>query len=560
MGVMSGGYRSLKRLEDYVGDGRRTIHRCILLSLVATVLLYLVPFICGRLLDWMILSYGTGSMDLGRILDVCTVILLLVVIWYVATTHSSSRMTDISLLTSKRMRTDMNRKMMNVPIGYIDRMPAGDLSSRFVSDLPAVINLISTDYVGFLVHLTMVIAIIFMMFITSPSMGLFYIVTIPLLMLIVRRLVRASEEDYLTQKVAVARLNTHMSDIITTHRTIKSENLGDDYLEDFKESNRNYTEAFITSETRSGMIAPLVSLVTNLGYVSSVILGLWLMLQGSIEIGMFLSFMIYVRTVTNPLMMTARVFNGLREELISLDRIMEVLEAPEEGEGGSQCLDDVKGRMSVEDVSFSYVEGREVLHSVSFDIEPGKITALVGRTASGKSTVAGLMMGFYRPDSGTIRLDGVDISNISRECLGRNVSAVLQNPWIFDGTIRENIVYNRQGVTEEHIREVAGITGLDDYVKGLPEGYDTVVGEDMKRLPLAQRRMLAITRALIGDPKVLILDEAVAGLDPITGQKIFENLKDNAKGRAVVIISHNPVLISQADVVIRMQDGRVVEA
>ncbi len=219
----------------------------------------------------------------------------------------------------------------------------------------------------------------------------------------------------------------------------------------------------------------------------------------------------------------------------------------------------VSGSVRFENVSFSYHEGKEILHDVTFEARPGEVTALVGRTGSGKTTVANLLMGFYRPDSGSITIGGVDIRDIPRKSYSTNIAAVLQDPWVFDGTIRENIVYNRKDISEERLAWVAKITGLDDYVSRLPNGYDTVIGNDIKRLPLAQRRMLAMCRAFIGGPKILILDEAVAGLDPISGSSVIEDIFKIIEGRTVIIITHNQALMDQADRVVRLDKGCVVD-
>ena len=237
---------------------------------------------------------------------------------------------------------------------------------------------------------------------------------------------------------------------------------------------------------------------------------------------------------------------------------MEVLNAPEEeGEGTDEAFKITNGIIRVEDVSFSYNGERKVLKGVSAEFTPGKVYAVTGPTGSGKTTLANLLMGFYRPDSGSITIDGRDITKISRKELGTNLTAVLQNPWMFSGTIRENIIYNRPYLREEDLKEVASLTGLDSYVNELPDGYDTVIGEESTYIPLPQRRLLALSRALIGDPKILILDEAVAGLDPMRGQGILDKLLASKSGRTTIIISHNQALIEQVDEVVHFEDGAV---
>ena len=549
----------IRRLEGYVGSDKRLMRMSILLAFVATVILSIIPYICGRMMDWMVEQEEQG-LDLGIVLDVCTFVILLVVLWYTMTCHSKSIMSKLSLATSRRMRDEMNAKMMSVPISYIDGMPAGDLSSRFTSDMPAVNKLISTDYVGFIVHFTMIIGIVIMMFIASPLLAALYAVLMPITIMIGRALVRESEADYSRQKTAVAELNTQMSDLIASHKTIKSENLEEGVMKRFGVSNEEFTEAFVRSHTRSGMISPLVSTMSNAGYLISVLFGVLMIYNGMMQVGMFLTFMTYVRLVNTPLLMTVTVFDGMREEIISFERILEVLESPdEERPSNVDSFTMGKGKVEFKDVSFSYIEGKEVIHSVSFEIKPGRITALVGATASGKTTLANLMMGFYNSYSGSIEVDGREIRTIPRSDLSHRMVAVLQNPWTFDGTIRENVLYTNKEVPEETFLEVCRLTGLDEYVGRLSEGYETRIGQEVNSLPLAQRRMLAISRAIINDPKILILDEAVAGLDPITGQAIFNRLKERVNDRTVLIISHNRALIDQADDIISIENGRIIQ-
>jgi len=555
MGLIKNGLVVLKDLENYQEwrskENIRNMRLCAVLSLVSTLILNAIPLICGFLLDWVtqVIKEG-GTVDIGIVLDACTLIFMMVVMWYVMSSHYSRIMTMMSLETSRDIRSGLNRKMMKVSIPHIDNMPAGDYSTRFTVDLPAVFKLTSKDYTGFIAHLVMLIGIIVMMFISSPILALVYVLIMPISIYISARLTKQSEADFVSQKLMVSRLNSQMSDIITTHSTIKSENMEDEVLTDFKSFNNEYKEAFIKSNTRAGMISPVVDIMVNIGYLMTVIVGAILILNDMLQIGMFLTFMIYVRLLNNPLNMTVTKYNELRDEVISLHRIVDILkmeEEQDEAEGSTVGIGD--GTIRFEDVGFSYVKGVETLHGLSFTIEPNVITVLTGPTGCGKTTVANLIMKFYSPDKGRITIGGADLNTISDDTLSRNVAMILQEPWVFDGTIRENIIYNSD-VSEDDLMKVCHLTGLDSYVSLLPNGYDTVIGQNINSMPLAQRRMIAIARALIRDPKILIMDEAVAGLDPITGFTIFQKLDEMKEGRTIVIISHNKALIDSVDRVI----------
>ena len=418
--------------------------------------------------------------------------------------------------------------------------------------------MISSDYTGFITHFTMLIAIIVMMFITSPIMAILYILIVPVIIILVKHLTNESQEGFERQKTMISDLNTQMNDIISSHKSIKVDDLEKRMMDDFRDSNRRFTDAYFTSHSRSGMIKPVIGTMVNVGYLIVVIAGAILLVKDLISVGMFLTFMIYVRIVTGPIMTTSNIYNGMRDRMLSLNRVMEILNAPIEEHDGNERID-IKGRVEFKDVTFHYRDGPDVLHSVSFTIEPGRMTALVGATASGKTTISNILMGFYQPSSGTIEIDGVNRNDIDQDILHRSMASVLQDPWMFDGTLRENIIYNRPWISEEEMLKVSRFVGLDDFVLRLPMGYDTPVNEEILKLPLAQRRMLAMARALIGDPKIIVLDESVAGIDPISGQTIIEGLKKFSKDRTVILITHNQAVIDQADDVIHILDGRIVD-
>ena len=424
--------------------------------------------------------------------------------------------------------------------------------------MASISNLISRDFVAFFTGSIMIIMIVVAMIVVSPALALVYIVTIPLTLLASRTLTTLSEKDFVERKQAVDAMGAGMSDLIANHRTIKTNNLEDLLISRFEVYNRRFREASVSSEARSGLIAPMSTVAVNLGYVLTVVIGAAMTYQESLDIGMFLAFMVYVRLVNKPLTESAVSYDTIKSETVSLKRVLNILNSPEEEEGDVEEGFEAVGKVEFEDVHFSYEGSDEVLHGVSFSVEPGKVAVITGPTGSGKTTVLNLLLRFYLPDSGSIRIDGRDVRCISRKDLGKAMAAVFQDPWVFDGTIRENIVYNRDWVTQGDLDRAMEITGFAGYVKSLPEGVDTKIGNDIRVLPLAQRRMLAMTRAILGNPKILVLDEAFSGLDPLTETAVFDGLKRMMSGRTVIIVSHERNLVENADQVVRMESGRVV--
>ena len=559
MGMIRSAIEAMKALESLDKSKVREMRYCAILALVATAMLYTIPYICGFILDWMVESIGSkGSIDLDFLFDICTVILLMVVMWYVATNESKRRMTLIALAMTRRMREELNSKMMRVSITFTDEISSGDVATRFTSFIPSVSKLIASDYTGFIIHVTMIFSILVMMLITSPLLGLLYIALIPGMLYVAREITRRSEADFKKQNQNVMALNSQMSNMLSNHRTIKAEVLEEKALDHFMIKNRAYTAAYEGVHIRSGMISTIAGVVINIGYLLTVLVGSYALYAFDLDVGMFLTFMIYVRVLTNPLMRTVTVYNSVSEEMVSLEKVLSILSAPEDD---SNVPDDgfhiTEGVVRIEGLTFAYENGHEVFRNASVEFRPGEFTVVTGPTGCGKTTLANILMGFYRPTSGRITIDGRELSGIPRAELGINLTAVLQNPWMFTGTIRENIVYNRTWITDEEVKEVAELTGLDNYVRLLPQGYDTPVSEEVDSMPLAQRRMLALSRAIIGNPKVLILDEAVAGLDPMKGQSVIDKLMSLKEGHTIIIITHNKALIEQADTVVTIENGAI---
>ena len=551
----------LKPLEEYVGKSDKRIRVCILLSMISTVSISLVPYFCGLFLQNIINTGGAHSLvDMYGAIDVATAIIFLIAVWYVTTAHSGKEMNKLSLETSKKIRSKLHEKMITMPIEDLEKIPSGDMTSRIAGDLPAVVDLISRDYLAFLSGILLTVLILAIMVLVSPILALTYLITLPATIMVSRRITKRSEKDYATQKAMIGRIDSEMSEIVSNHREIKTHNLEGIVAERFETSNRRFMEAMVRSETRSGFIQPLVTITSNLGYVMTSVLGAIMMLQGSLTLGAFLAFMVYVRLLGSPVTLATTALSSIRSEMTSLDRLVEVFRSPSAEDGSTPLHSAPEGRVEFEDVSFSYRDSDEILHGVSFEVNPGETVALTGPTGSGKSTIVNLMLRFYRPTSGTVRIDGEDVSDVPRKDLSKVIGAVMQEPWVFDGTIRENVVYNREWATDEDVEKAMEITGLSGFVKTLPQGLDTKVGNDIHVLPLAQKRMIAMTRAILGNPRILVLDEALEGLDPVTRLAVFDGLKKMMDDRTVIIVGHDRMLVDQADRKLTVCDGTVTES
>ena len=546
----------LERYSQTHADRFRTL---AMIALMSMLLVSAVPYIAGTFISSLVnMEEDQGIIDMGFIVDTATVIVLIITFWYITTALVQRETTLMSLAVTRKMREDLNDKLMRIPMSRIDGIRAGIMPVKASVDLPAIGNLISRDLVVFFSGNIMIVMVVVAMILVSFPLAMVYAVTIPLTLLASRKLTALSENDFIQRKEAVDAMGAGMSDLIANHRTIKTNNMEGVVMSRFEFYNRKFRDVSVSSETRSGLIAPLANVAANFGYVVTVVAGAAMMYENTLDIGMFLAFMVYVRLVNKPLTESTVSFDTIRSETVSLKRVLDILGSAEEEEPEAEEGLDVVGRVEFDDVHFSYVDSEEVIHGVDFVVEPGTVTVITGPTGSGKTTVLNLLLRFYQPDSGRVLIDGTDLNAISRKDLGRVIAAVTQDPWVFDGTIRENIAYNREWVTQDDLDRALAITGFAGYVASLPEGLDTMIGNDIHVLPLAQRRMLAMARAVLADPKILILDEAFSGLDPLTESAVFDGLKRMMHGRTVIIVSHERTLVENADQVVRMESGTVV--
>ena len=544
-------------LADYPKVSSSKMRIYAVLALISLLMVSTIPFVAGNFVSSIVVMEEKGEIDPDFVAITGTAIVFVITIWYVTTTHANRELKILALKMTRSLRDDLDDKLMRMSVGSLDKMRSGDAAAKIATDLPAVFDLLSRDFVAFFTGNVMIALILIIMLFVSVPLALVYFITIPITLYAAWRITNRSKEDLRRKKESVDVMGSAMSDIIANHSTIKANNLEAQVMRSFEEYDREFVRSTVGAETRAGLISPLVNIAVHMDYVAAVVAGALMMYNGSLDIGMFLAFMVYVRLIDKPLAASVASYYLIESETMSLKRIFSVLNAPEpeweEPEDGFEP----QGRLEFRDVCFAY-ENVEVLHSVSFTVEPGTVAVITGPTGSGKSTLMNLLLRFFPLKSGSVRIDGRDVNEISRKDLSRTVAAVLQDPWVFDGTIRDNIVYNRDWATQEDLDRAIRISGFDAYISGLQDGLDTPVGNDIHVMPLAARRMLAMSRAILGDPKILILDEAFSGLDPLTGSAVYDGLMRIMKGRTVLIVSHEKNLIDSADQVIRMESGRIV--
>ncbi len=462
--------------------------------------------------------------------------------------------------TVYRMRKEVAKKIESLPLSYFDRQPRGELLSRVTNDIDNVSQTLQQTLMQLLNSLLLVIGVLFMMFYISPTLALVALVSVPVGMAVVGVIGKRSQKLFKENWAATGDLNAHIEEAYTGHALVKVFGRKREVEAEFAERNERLYRAGFGAQFISGLIMPIMFFVGNLNYVVIAVLGGLRVASGTMNIGDVQAFIQYSRQFTQPLTQVASMANLLQSGVASAERVFELLDADEmspEPEGYLPAP--VEGRIEFEGVDFSYKPDVELIRDLNLAAAPGQTIAIVGPTGAGKTTLVNLIMRFYDLDSGRITVDGVDIATVPRGEARRSMGMVLQDTWLFGGTIRDNIAYGRPGATEEEILDAARATFVDRFVHSLPDGYDTVIDEEGSNISAGEKQLITIARAFLSDPAVLILDEATSSVDTRTELLLQHAMATLRTGRTSFVIAHRLSTIRDADVILVMEDGRIVE-
>nr|WP_245701497.1 ABC transporter ATP-binding protein [Tessaracoccus oleiagri] len=462
--------------------------------------------------------------------------------------------------TVYRMRKEVAKKIESLPLSYFDKQPRGELLSRVTNDIDNVSQTLQQTLMQLLNSLLLVIGVLFMMFYISPTLALVALVSVPVGMAVVGVIGKRSQKLFKENWAATGDLNAHIEEAYTGHALVKVFGRKREVEAEFAERNERLYRAGFGAQFISGLIMPIMFFVGNLNYVVIAVLGGLRVASGTMNIGDVQAFIQYSRQFTQPLTQVASMANLLQSGVASAERVFELLDADEmspEPEGHLPAP--VEGRIEFEGVDFSYKPDVELIRDLNLAAAPGQTIAIVGPTGAGKTTLVNLIMRFYDLDSGRITVDGVDIATVPRGEARRSMGMVLQDTWLFGGTIRDNIAYGRPGATEEEILDAARATFVDRFVHSLPDGYDTVIDEEGSNISAGEKQLITIARAFLSDPAVLILDEATSSVDTRTELLLQHAMATLRTGRTSFVIAHRLSTIRDADVILVMEDGRIVE-
>ena len=547
------------RLFGYMHRYRIAIAAAVVMACIGTVLTLLGPNMLSDMTD-LIQEGIFGTMDLEAVVSIALTLVVIYATSSILTFLQQYIMTTVSQRTAYSFRRDISGKINRLPLRYFDSSTTGDVMSRVTNDVDTIGQSMNQSISTLVTSVTLLFGSIIMMIWTNWVMAATAILSSLLGFVFVFIVMSRSQKYFTRQQRDLGRMNGHVEEIYTGQKIMKAYGGEDSARKEFDGINDNLFRSNFMSQFLSGMMQPFMNFIGNFGYVMVCIVGAVMYVGGSISFGTIVAFMVYVRLFTQPLTQLAQAFSSMQSVAASAERIFAFLDEREmEDESEKNVrIDDVKGHVEFKDVHFGYGD-REIIHGFSADIQPGQKVAIVGPTGAGKTTMVNLLMRFYDVKSGDILIDGVSVNRMRREDVHDLFCMVLQDTWLFEGTIRENIVYNsRETVTDERLDEVCRAVGLHHFIETLPNGYDTVLG-DNATLSAGQRQQITIARAMVDGSPLLILDEATSSVDTMTEKVIQDAMDRLTEGRTSFVIAHRLSTIRNSDLILVMRDGNIVE-
>ena len=501
---------------------------------------------------------GIDQEAVGHIIMVLIVLILLgAILGYL----QNFLMSGVAQKVSYQLRDQINKKMNRLPLSFYDKTTHGETLSLISNDVDTVSTTLNQSLTQMITAITTLLGVLVMMFSISGWMTLTSLITLPLSFLIISLVVRRSQRHFRAQQEYLGHVNGHIEEMYSGHNVVRLFNGEERSRETFHQMNKKLYAAGWRSQFLSGMMQPVLSFVSNLGYVAVCVLGGYLTIHGRITIGDIQSFIQYVRRFNQPVMQSAQIMNTLQSTVAAAERVFTFLEQPEEADDGKAKLpaEGVRGDVTFDHVDFGYTPEKTIIHDFSTHVKDGQRIAIVGPTGAGKTTIVKLLMHFYELNSGSILLDGVDIKDLPRGVLRSQIGMVLQDTWLFNGTIRDNIRYGRLDATDEEVEKAARMACADHFIRTLPGGYDFVLNEEASNVSHGQKQLLTIARAILADPAVLILDEATSSVDTRTEVLIQQAMNRLMQGRTSFIIAHRLSTIRDADRILVLREGDIVE-
>lgn len=563
---------TLLRLLRYLKPQRIKFITVFIFAILSTIFSIVGPKIMGKAITKIADGFGAKIMALKLhqpippmdFTYIGQIVLILLGLYLISAAFSYLQqyiMAGVAQKTVYNMRKEVDGKLSLLPLKFFDARTHGEILSRVTNDFDNISTTLQQSLTQLITSIVTIIGVVVMMLSISPLLTLIVILTLPLYVVVTMNIAKRSQKHFAAQQKSLGELNGHVEEMYTGHKIIKAYGREGESIEIFNLINDRLYTAGYKAQFISGIIMPLMRFVGNLGYVIICVVGTIFATMGTITIGDILAFIQYSRQFTMPIVQTANIANIIQSTVASAERVFELLDEVEELPDGpdAKVIAFPKGEVRFVNVDFSYKEDQPLIKNVNIDVKQGHRIAIVGPTGAGKTTLVNLLMRFYELNAGKITVDGVDIRDIKRGALRSMFGMVLQDTWLFNGTIMENIAYGREGATAEEIIEATRAAHAHHFIKTLPDGYDTILNEEASNISQGQKQLLTIARAILADPAILILDEATSSVDSRTEVYIQRAMTELMQGRTSFVIAHRLSTIREAEMILVMNKGSIVE-
>lgn len=573
MGMMGGGKAknfkgTFSKLVGYLKPYKFQVICVVVFAILSTTFNIVGPKILGNATTSLFESFkiamktNTGIIiDFSYIGKIAIVLIGLYLISAIFGYLQGYIVSGVSQKLTYNLRKQISFKMAKLPLKYYDSVTHGEILSRITNDVDTVSTSLQQSISQVITSVTTIIGILIMMLTISPLLTLIAIVTLPVSGIFVMFIVKISQKHFKSQQSSLGKLNGHVEEMFSGHNIIKAFNLEAKSTKEFKEINDILYESAWKSNYYSGLMMPIISFVGNLGYILVCIIGGYLSINKGFAVGGIQSFIQYIRQFNQPIMQTAQIANVIQSTMAAAERVFEFLDEEEEVSEAINpiALENVQGNVSFENISFGYTPDVKIIKDVSIEVKSGQTIAIVGPTGAGKTTIINLLMRFYDVNSGAIKIDGVDIRDMTRENLRKIFGMVLQDTWLFNGTIKDNLAYGKLDATDEEIQLAAKSAHCTHFINTHSDGFGLVINEEASNISQGQKQLLTIARAILANPAILILDEATSSVDTRTEIRIQKAMKNLMKNRTSFVIAHRLSTIRDADLILVMKDGNIIE-
>ena len=549
----------LKRLWKYLYAYKGKIVLALLLTIISNVFALIGPKLSGYAVD--AIEFGEGKVQFEKVFYYAGWMVVLYLLSSIFSFVLSRLMVKISQLTVQKMRQDVFEKLMVLPVGYFDQNQTGDIISRISYDIDTVNTSLSTDLIQILASIITVLGSLALMINISPILTIVMLITIPLSLFYTRYMTRKIKPLFSKRSAWLGQLNGYMEEKVSGEKTIKAYAREEEIFAEFQQQNKEAVDAYYKADFYGSTLGPSVNFINNLSLSLVTVVGSILFLLSRISLGNISSFVLYSRKFSGPINEAANIISELESACAAAERVFRLLDTPPEVADVELAkeLTEVEGEVKLTDVVFGYSEDKTIIKNLSLHAKPGNMIAIVGPTGAGKTTIINLLMRFYDVNSGSIMVDGKETRVLTRKSLRAAYAMVLQDTWLFNGTVFDNVAYGKKDATKEDVIEACKAARIHGYIKRLPQGYDTVLSEDGINISKGQKQLLTIARAMLLDAKMLILDEATSNVDTRTEIQIQKAMRKLMEGKTCFVIAHRLSTIQNSDCILVVRDGNVVE-